>query len=443
MTHCTPMPSQHSNGQAVGGSVGQAATVRSGGPLGVRADPPRLLLDTLTKFAATSSPEVASRLKIREGRWVALYECRDALRGQVDDKGEPFRTVRCMRHLLDGESFVEVMRWDAEQKARYGRQMRVCGSVWSCPICSANIAEGRRGEVERALKVARSRGYTVLMVTRTVRHLSSWTLRWFLERFLAAERAMGKDGSYRRLLARLGVVGTLRVLEVTWGEQSGWHVHTHSLMFLDRDAGDLAAVKAELFAAWRAAAGSQRLATSPDAFVVQATWGAVDEYVAKWGREPIRRPWGVEDEMTKAGVKVARREGRYSPFGLARDHPERFLEYARAFKGRQQMRWSPGLRRHLLPDEDERSDLQLAMAPAPEYVPWGLLSLDEVRAVDYARLHHRVMSLAGAGDREGFARLVECLHGRYAWLSSDHDVGGAADPDPPASDLGPFGDLPF
>lgn len=426
-------------------NIGAAPAPESGASLG-RIGRGATVLDTLTKFAATISgghawSELGETERIRAGRWLALYDVRDALAGQVDRKGEPFRTVQCMRHLLPDADYVDVVRSESRQKARYGSQMRVCGSVWSCPICSSNIAEGRRDQVERALKVARSRGYSVLMVTRTVRHSSRWSLEWQLERFSASERAMTAHRGYKALLARLGCVGTLRVLEVTWGAQSGWHVHTHSLMFLQHDAGDLAVVKSELFACWRAAAASHKLATSPDAFTVQATWGAVDEYVAKWGREPIRRPWGVEDELTKAGVKVARRGDRYSPFALASDHPDKFVEYCRAFKGKQQMRWSPGLFAHLLPDELERSDLELAETPARDYEAWAVLFKPELRAVDYARAHHLLLTLAGRGDRLAFVALVGKLRNRYSWLSSDHDVGGWELPAPAPAEV--VDGLPF
>lgn len=420
-----------------------------------------LLLDTLTKFSAKprdeagfgsgrsvgeSEAETGKLERLREDRWKVLYEVREALAGAVDKNGLPFRTSQCLRRLLPYESFVDVLRSEARQKGRYGRTLRVCGSVWGCPWCASNIAEGRRDELERALRIAEARGYGVVMVTRTVRHKASWSLQWQLERFLAAEVAMGANGTYRRLLERLGFVGCVRVLEVTWGESSGWHVHTHSLLILGRPLVDLEAARSALFECWRSAAGKQRFATSPDAFELQATYGGVADYVAKFGREPVKRPWGAEDELARGHVKIARREGRYSPFALARDHPERFVEYLRAFKGRSQLQWSPGLRSLLLPSDGERSDMQLAQEAPKDYESWGMLSKEEFRAIDYARLHHRLMTLVGRGDRAGYVQLVESLRGRYAWLAADHDVG--ADELEPASALvticgveTPYGDL--
>lgn len=36
------------------------------------------------------------------------------------------------------------------------------------------------------------------------------------------------------------------------------------------------------------------------------TFGAVADYIAKFGREPLGTPWGVEAEMTKGHLKRGR-----------------------------------------------------------------------------------------------------------------------------------------
>src|SRR5262249_31078816 len=156
---------------------------------------------------------------------------------------------------------------------------------------------------------------------------------------------------------------------------------------------------------------------------LQVTWGSVEDYVAKYDRLPRRTTWGVEGEMARFGTKLARGE-RYSPFTLLYDHPERFVEYSRAFKGRSQMQWSPGLFKLLLPDRAERSDLQLASTPASDYEPWAALERPQFRAIDHARLHHLVLAAAGRGDRDLFRLLVRRIVARHWWRSVGHDVGG-------------------
>lgn len=396
-------------------------------------------LDTLTK-----SGEVEAGERTREARWRSLYLVRDALRGEVDDKGSSFRTSTCMGRLVDATNFVELMRSESRRKGRYGRDMRVCGSVWACPICSSNIAEHRRSEMARALAVAKDRGYFSALITRTVRHTSRDRLKPQLEAFRAAGKYMVGNPSYRALLGSLDAAGTVTVLEVTWGEASGWHTHSHALLFARQVDGPPATVARGFYREWATAAAKMGLQTTESAFNFQPTYGAVADYVAKWGRAPERQPWGTEEEMTKGGVKLARRGDRYSPFSLVPEHRERFLEYVRAFKGRRQLVWSPGLRADLIPTEEEKSDLELAMIPPRDYEPWGLLSKEELRAVDYSRLHHRLMTLVGRDDHAGAAALVNALRSRYGWLSASHDVGGAADlPATTVDALDDYNALPF
>lgn len=76
--------------------------------------------------------------------------------------------------------------------------------------------------------------------------------------------------------------------------------------------------------------------------------------------------WGLEHEMTKGHVKHGREGGR-TPFDLLRWYlseksPEAarlFTEYAREFKGRNQLLWSRGLR-DLLALGQEATDEELA-----------------------------------------------------------------------------------
>jgi len=39
-------------------------------------------------------------------------------------------------------------------------------------------------------------------------------------------------------------------------------------------------------------------------YELDRTYGAVSGYIAKFGREPIRKLWGFEPEMTKGHVKM-------------------------------------------------------------------------------------------------------------------------------------------
>ncbi len=167
---------------------------------------------------------------------------------------------------------------------------------------------------------------------------------------------------------------------------------------------------------------------------MQATWGAVADYVGKFGREPVRRVWGAEDELVKAAAKRARggapRVGRYTPFDLLRAvsreglgwQSVRFREYAEVFTGRYQLVWGPrplrgrpGLRDLLGLRGDLPADDVLSAATAEDTF-WASLFAEEWYGVRRASKRRELLRLAAAGDRVGFEALVSaCLD---EWLAA-------------------------
>jgi hypothetical protein len=296
----------------------------------------------------------------------------------------------------------------------------VCGRVWVCPVCAVRIAERRREELTAALREAKARGWVVLLASYTFSHGRGDELCSTLGRFLAAQRSMTGNRPYKRLCARYGVRGAIKSLEVTWGVANGWHPHAHVLLFLDRDVGYLGAFRRELYAVWSGAAARQGLAmTEARGLDVRATWGAVEDYVAKWGHEPKGRPWGAEDELVKAHSKRGRGE-RYTPWDLLRwlrDTGEAqpaalFREYARAFKGRHQLEWSKGLRGEL-GVMAERSDEELATAYLEDVVQLALLTFAQWRAVRRLELRGELLEVARTGDAAAVVGFVGAAVARH------------------------------
>jgi hypothetical protein len=259
--------------------------------------------------------------------------------------------------------------------------------VWCCPVCAAKVSEKRRVELEAGITGHRANGGVVLLVSFTVAHGIGDDLPLLLQRFTAAERSMKRSGGYGRLKGRVGLVGTVRALEVTYGQAHGFHPHVHALYFVAADT-DVTTFTAELFRLWQHAAEGQGLTMNGRGLDVRATVGAVGAYVAKWG---------VAAELTNASAKGGR-VGRFSPWELlahfaatgetwARD---RFRDYAGAFKGRHQLTYSPGLKAVLgLDSEAEKTDAELAAAIehgavwvgelSPE--AWALIVRHEARAM--------------------------------------------------------------
>jgi hypothetical protein len=234
---------------------------------------------------------------------------------------------------------------------------------------------------------------------------------------------------YKRVLELFGIVGAIRALEVTWGIHNGWHPHAHALLFLPLGV-DVLALEEALYRVWSAAAKRFGLTMSREhGLKVQATYGQVAEYVAKWGHQPVRRLWGTPDEMTKGHSKRAHRselaDSGYSPFDLLRwlnDTGETkpaglFRQYAAAFKRRRQLTWSPDLAVLLgLTNEANKSDEELADEIREEALLLASIGWEGWRAVRLLNQRGQLLEVARAGDVSALKmfihRLVVDLEGR-------------------------------
>jgi hypothetical protein len=303
---------------------------------------------------------------------------------------------------------------DAEHGRGHFKGLQTCGSAWICPVCAAKICERRRCEVEVAIAAARERGWTVLLLTFTFSHGPLDALSGSLRRFLEAHVSMAESRRYKRLMALYGAAGSIRALECSVG-YNGWHPHRHVLLILDApiSALEVVALEAALYALWSAAAGKSGLGMDRrHGLTVQSTWGAVGDYVAKWG---------LAAELTRA---KRGRGAHLSPFellGVAADTGEAaavslFREYAEVFKGSKQLRWSNGLR-DMLGVGAEKSDEEVVEEETTASVLLANLDLDHWRAVvHFDRAEHtraRLLTFAGAGDLIGLLDYVGLLLVRY------------------------------
>ena len=103
--------------------------------------------------------------------------------------------------------------------------LQTCGSVWSCPCCSARISETRRDEMNTLLSWARKQGLEVRLVTLTARHGRGDDLKTLLDRMKKAKQRLHQHRSYKAL--KPSIVGSVVATEVTGGGRHGWHPHFH------------------------------------------------------------------------------------------------------------------------------------------------------------------------------------------------------------------------
>lgn len=249
------------------------------------------------------------------------------------------RTAQCLWAVSSMFYGVDVIHNKQEGRARFSG-LQTCGSVWACPCCSGTVSEHRRSELNALLAWARSQGLHPVMLTLTARHNQTTDLRTQLDGMKNAKRRMVSNRTFVKLRAHL--VGYVTATELTGGGFNGWHPHFHQVMLLKAATESEALAHVEgLRTAWLSSLRAEGLDGAGAAFQVQGA-SAAGNYITKWG---------AAEELALGAVKKGR-DGK-TPFQLLSSFSDTgdtragllFTEYAKVFKGRRQLVWSPGLKK--------------------------------------------------------------------------------------------------
>jgi hypothetical protein len=315
------------------------------------------------------------------------------------------RLRECMRCRVPVASHVVVRYSPTAKSAHFGGLIQ-CGSVWLCPVCAAKITEKKRKQLKHVNDKHKEWGGSIYLTTYTIQHDRHDDLAELLGKFMKARRNMKAGRAGMALREDFQVFGTVSVLEVTWSPENGWHVHVHELVYCMLPEMDMQGFEATARAAWKHAAAKQGLAMNEHGFQLDRTYGAVGDYIAKFGHEPAKdsEPWGVESEMTKGHMKKGRAERHLTPFGILaaiQDGEEElkpiFAEYARCFKGHKQLNPSPGLFKAY--GEVEKTDEELVAEEEEEaVVDLVLLDDDQWAAVVGNDIRAELLLVARSGS---------------------------------------------
>lgn len=214
-----------------------------------------------------------------------------------------------------------------------------CGNIWTCPTCSALVTQGRREELRVALSEAKKQGYQYIMLTLTAPHYFNDQLKKVLVGISEALRKMKNRKSWKRFAEQIQLVGDIRALEVTYG-QNGWHPHFHIILVFKNQLVTEIAEEQILFM-WQKACISAGLPEPNRHGVNIKNHDKCAEYISKWG---------LSSELAKGSEKTGS-IGNYSPFQLLDFYKEddlrsgeKFKEFAIEFKGKRQLVWSKRLK---------------------------------------------------------------------------------------------------
>lgn len=268
---------------------------------------------------------------------------------------ENHRTRKCMRWAVP-KQHIQVWRSDQQRRAFY-HGLQSCSMAWSCPLCAAKIGERRREEAAKGIDQAHALGLQVWLLTLTIRHGAGDDLGEITEKMHQAWRRLWQGKAGRAQHAAMGIVGTIRALEVTHGMANGFHPHFHALVFFDPTRSNPEAWS-RLPGLWVKRCTAVGL-PAPD-----LEHGCQLDGGDHAGRYVAKGVWGLEAEVTLGALKSGR-EGSRTPFDLLRDYRNGdkqagaiWVAYREAMEGRRQLYWSNGLRQLL--DLAELTDEEIA-----------------------------------------------------------------------------------
>jgi hypothetical protein len=242
-----------------------------------------------------------------------------------------------------------------------------CGSPWACPACSPVVRERRAVEIDPALSGHLDSGGGAEFVTLTLQHHSGDSLASRLDVVSRSQQLVLSGEPWKRRRARLGFLGGIKAVEITYSERNGWHPHSHSVWLFERPLTvvERYELRTWLLGRWRSIAARRGLG------VVSARHGVDVAAVTSAGDlagylTKVEGGWGAALELARSDLK--RSASGMTPLDLLRSLVEtgeakwaaRWSEYERATFGKRAIVWSPGLRARLTGVEDEASDVDLA-----------------------------------------------------------------------------------
>lgn len=408
-----------------------------------RAEPLVKIAKSSDTFRETICPETGEiqrfQRDLRRNEYVAENEPtnarfnRFALQGAARNLLPGHRVKACVRRITNVNGDVAILRSQTNDKCHFGG-LQTCGSVWACPVCAAKISERRKLEVRQALDTHLAAGGGLEMITLTFPHARTDVLASLMAQLREAMRILKASRPYRNIRKMFEPLGSIRALEVTWGEANGWHPHFHEVWFFPQPltVAQRRSVKNLMFSGWSAACVAVGF-PAPNrkrGVHIQPAESAAD-YIAKFGNEPR---WEAASELTKQHVKKSRDSKGRTPFDLLRDYADGnkragalFAEYVDAFFGFRQLFWSKGLKAAF--GIDQMTDEEIAAAQDDKAKLVCRLQVDDWKRILRMAFDARatVLSLAENGGFEAVQRFVSGLTGPEFYVAP---IGAFAGPPP-------------
>jgi hypothetical protein len=274
------------------------------------------------------------------------------------------------------------------------------------PVCAAKVRQARAEEIDAGLRRHLARGGGAF-ATFTIPHDAGMAFA-DLWSAMAETWSVLLSGRHRQGLRKLGVIGTIRAVDVTHG-RNGWHPHLHVLLPLEArpEIEDLQAIHRFLRERWNRrvlALGFREPSLYRGVRLLPVMVAdEVGAYLTKVGEvddaRPRTRPNRPQDRPRLGLALTVRHPAGHHRLGRAADW-RLFEEWLLVSKGRRTLEWSRGLRAGLLADVAERTDEQIA-GETDSGTPVVTLAPSAWREVVAGGLSVAVLRAADAGGCRG------------------------------------------
>lgn len=361
------------------------------------------ILHDPAKKADFARARYRNRSKIR-------YELRDVL---WDHSQHPRQRV-CGRRRLSRDTPVELRR-DPEAGIAHGGGLRHCGR-WDCPVCGPKIAEGRRAEIEQAMRLAIERGHGIYLSLFTLPHTRRDRLRFVRRTITEGFRFLSAGRGGKEIRVRFEIVGNIRALETTHGK-NGWHPHLHVLYFTERplDPFEVAELEDALYRKW-AGFVEKRGHGKPIRSLCRIDEitddSGISAYLAKSASYEIARSdlkTGGDAEKGKTPFELLDRFRLYGDLNDLRLWHEWETEMA----GVNRITWSKGLKARFGIAEESDAELAERKAAYSESVALTDVQWDRVRqnlgSPRFPGLWGYILDVAGRDGLDAAVQLIDAL----------------------------------
>ncbi len=306
-----------------------------------------------------------------------------------------------------------------------------CASPLVCPFCSAVIQAYRAAEVMRAGQYMLKHGFQVAMITQTASHSRATSLIDFVARFQAAQRDMKEHKAYKTWQKNTGAKFTIRAVETTddnpdmHGNKSGWHFHSHTLVFFERpkaftrrESEKFTRIFQQMWVKALAGVGLEGSLERAARVDLPRANEKLDAARAEENSESVNNlcayvskafGWEMAGGRNKKGREQGRRISVWELQSAAlTDRPDllpRYAEYMRAIKGVNWLRWSQGLRAFCGITEESDKEI-MERGEGGEETVWTFSNSE------FAHIWRQggQGKILDAADREGFLGIAKAMN---------------------------------